>query len=150
MAAQPSPSRRSLITGAGAVVAGGAVLAACGGGESSAPVPASTGGSNSGTGTGAAPAGLAALDSIPDGSTIAVTNPQGGTVLLTRAGGTVTGLDAKCPHQGCTVAPKGATLECPCHQSQFQPGSGAVITGPAVEPLAPVNVAVSNGQVTLA
>lgn len=149
MAALPSPSRRSLIAGAGAVVAGGAVLAACGG-ESSGPAPASTGGSNSGSGGAAAPAQLAALDSIPDGSTVAVTNPQGGTVLLTRSGGTVTGLDAKCPHQGCTVAPKGATLECPCHQSQFQPGSGAVITGPAEEPLAKVNVTVANGQVTLA
>lgn len=137
-----APSRRTLLAGAGVVVAGTSLLAACGGGSSGSGGTSGSGGSSS--------KGLPALTSIPDGSTIAVDNPQGGTVLLTRNGGTVTGLNARCTHQGCTVAPQGATLNCPCHGSQFQPGTGAVITGPATEPLAKVNVTVINGQVTLA
>lgn len=146
-----SPNRRTVLTGAGAVVgglAGTSLLAACGG-EASGPAPASTGGSNAGSGGGPNNA-LTTLSAIPDGSTIAVQNPQGGTVLLTRAGSTVTGLDAKCTHQGCTVAPKGAVLECPCHASAFEPGTGAVLTGPADAPLAKVAVTVTGDQVTLA
>jgi Rieske Fe-S protein len=148
---QPVPSRRTVLAGAGVVVggiAGSSLLAACGsssssssGGGASAPAPA---------GGGAAAGGIAALSSIPDGSTVSVENPNGGTVLLTRSGNAVTGLSAKCTHQGCTVAPKGSILQCPCHGSQFQPGSGAVISGPASEPLPKVNVTVTNGQVTLA
>jgi Rieske Fe-S protein len=152
MDAHPAPSRRTLLAGAGVVVAGGAVLAACGGGDDSS----SSGGSS--TGGGAAPSGsagggaqgLTSLSAIPDGSTISVENPDGGTLLLTRSGNAVTALDAKCTHQGCTVAPQGDELNCPCHGSRFQAGTGAVLAGPATEPLAKVNVTVTGDQVTLA
>lgn len=158
MDAKPAPSRRTVLAGAGVVVggvAGSSVLAACGGGGSSsnssnsngsAASPGS-GGSGSGSGGGS---GLAALSSIPDGSTISVENPNGGTLLLTRKGNAVTALNAKCTHQGCTTAPRGGIIQCPCHGSQFQPGTGAVLQGPAAAPLAKVNVTVTNGQVTLA
>ena len=143
---QPSPTRRTLLAGAGLVVggvAGGSVLSACGGSNSSS--------SSSGSGPSAGGSkNLAALSAIPDGSTVAVDNPDGGTILLTRSGNAVTGLNARCTHQGCTVAPMGSTLNCPCHGSQFQPGTGAVLNGPATEPLAKVAVTVTNGQVTLA
>lgn len=156
MDAQPALSRRTVLAGAGVVVggvAGSSVLAACGGSDSPSSNGSASAPAGGAAGSGGAPsgaAGIAALSSIPDGSTVAVENPNGGTVLLTRTGNTVTGLNAKCTHQGCTVAPQGAVLNCPCHGSQFQPGSGAVLSGPATEPLAKVNVAVSNGQVTLA
>jgi Rieske Fe-S protein len=146
MDVQPNPSRRTLLAGAGVVVAGGAVLAACGGSDSSS----SSGGGSAPAGAGGGSKGLTSLSSIPDGSTVSVENPNGGTVLLTRSGNTVTGLSAKCTHQGCTVAPQGGILQCPCHGSQFQPGSGAVISGPASEPLPKVNVTVTGDQVTLA
>src|ERR1700710_2870440 len=156
MNAQPALSRRTVLAGAGVVaggIAGSSVLAACGGGgssSSSGSTPASAGsGGGSSSGSGSANT-LAAVSSIPDGSTISVENPNGGTVLLTRKGDAVTGLNAKCTHQGCTVAPKGAVLHCPCHGSEFQPGTGAVLEGPASAPLAKVNVSVTNGQVTLA
>lgn len=156
MDAQPTPSRRSVLAGAGVVVggiAGTSVLAGCGSSGSGSGGSAGGGASSSqtsnpGSGTGAS--GIAAVSSIPDGGTIAVKNPNGGTVLLTRTGEAVTGLNARCTHQGCTVAPKGAVLDCPCHGSQFQPGTGAVLNGPATEPLAKVAVTVTNGQVTLA
>src|SRR4051794_5457930 len=122
MDAQPAVSRRTVLAGAGVVVggiAGSSVLVACGGGSSSsgsAPSAGSGGASGGGGGN-----GLAALSSIPDGSTVSVENPNGGTLLLTRKGDAVTALNAKCTHQGCTVAPQGAILQCPCHGSQFQP-----------------------------
>lgn len=153
MDAQPPVSRRTVLAGAGVVVggiAGSSLLVACGGGSSgssgSAPTSAGSGGSG-GSGGGS---GLAALSSIPDGGTVSVENPNGGTLLLTRKGNAVTALNAKCTHQGCTVAPQGGILQCPCHGSQFQPGTGAVLQGPAAAPLAKVNVTVANGQVTLA
>lgn len=157
MDVQPAPSRRTVLAGAGVVVgglAGSSLLVACGGsnssGNSGSAASTGNGGSGSTSGSGSGSNGLATLSSIPDGSTVAVENPNGGTVLLTRKGSTVTGLNAKCTHQGCTVAPQGAILQCPCHGSQFQPGTGAVLQGPASAPLAKVNVTVTNGQVTLA
>src|SRR4051812_40135075 len=92
------PDRRTVLAGARAIVAGGSLLAACGGSDASGPAP-SSGSSGGGTSTGAA-GPLATVSSIPDGGTIAVQNPNGGTVLLTRNGTAVTGLNAKCTHQG--------------------------------------------------
>jgi cytochrome b6-f complex iron-sulfur subunit len=150
MESQPIPSRRTVLHGAGILaggLAGSSLLAACGGSDSSSattPPPASS-----------APAAgggqpLAALSAIPDGSTISVKDPSGGTVLLTRAGDSVTGLSAKCTHMGCTVAPAGSELHCPCHGSKFAAGTGAVLNGPAKAPLSPVSVTVTNGQVVKA
>ncbi|MDQ1635530.1 MAG: hypothetical protein QOJ32_2339 [Frankiaceae bacterium] len=145
------PNRRTVLAGAGAVVggvAGSSLLAACGG-SASGPASGSGSGSGTGTGTGAA-APVATVSSIPDGGTISVENPNGGKLLLTRSGTAVTGLDAKCTHRGCTVAPKEGVLACPCHGSKFQPGTGAVLHGPADAPLAPVKVTVTGNDVMLA
>src|SRR4051794_18933390 len=138
--------RRTLLAGA---AVGTFVLAGCGSGGDSGSTSSNSApkGSSGGSGGGSS---LATVDSIPDGGTISVENPAGGTLLLNRSGSTVTALSAKCTHQGCTVAPKGNELDCPCHGSRFQAGTGAVLNGPATEPLAKVPVTVTNGQVQLA
>lgn len=46
----------------------------------------------------------------------------------------VIAVNSLCTHQGCTVAWKESALVCPCHQSKFS-ADGAVIDGPATEPL---------------
>jgi Rieske Fe-S protein len=51
---------------------------------------------------------------------------------------------------GCTVQPVGAKLDCPCHGSQFDALTGAVLHGRASSPLHRVQVAVSAGQVVTA
>jgi cytochrome b6-f complex iron-sulfur subunit len=53
---------------------------------------------------------------------------------------------AICTHQGCTVAPGNGELDCPCHGSRYDLG-GAVIQGPAKEPLTPYDVHVKDGAV---
>jgi nitrite reductase/ring-hydroxylating ferredoxin subunit len=147
-----TPDRRTLLAGAAVGTLGSIVLAGCGsddssssgsGGSGSTAAP-SAGGSGGGSGQ-----TVASLDSIPDGQTVSVDNPNGGKLLLTRTGSTVTALSAKCTHQGCTVAPKNDVLQCPCHGSRFQPGTGAVLNGPASAPLSKVPVTVTGNQVTL-
>lgn len=39
-----------------------------------------------------------------------------------------------CTHLGCTIAENGVEFDCPCHGSRFDE-SGAVLTGPAQQPL---------------
>jgi Rieske Fe-S protein len=48
------------------------------------------------------------------------------------------------------VQPVGAKLDCPCHGSQFDALTGAVLHGRASSPLHRVQVAVSAGQVVTA
>jgi thiosulfate dehydrogenase [quinone] large subunit len=53
--------------------------------------------------------------------------------------------DAICPHAGCTVgyAPGAKLIVCPCHGSEFDPTTGAVVSPPAPRGLTPIHVAVS-------
>jgi Rieske Fe-S protein len=48
---------------------------------------------------------------------------------------------------GCTVAPAGAELDCPCHGSRYNALTGAVLQGPAPRPLPGVPVHVADGNV---
>ncbi|WP_205028001.1 FAD-dependent oxidoreductase [Oleisolibacter albus] len=54
--------------------------------------------------------------------------------------GSLTRVSAKCTHLGCTVHWNGLenSWDCPCHGSRFAP-DGAVLAGPAVADLAPVD-----------
>jgi Rieske Fe-S protein len=136
-------SRRTVLT-TGAAVAGVAVgaaaLTACGassndsGGNAPAPIAAGT--------------PLVALADIPVGQAKAAKAPDGSDVIVSRTSDSaVAAFSAICTHQGCTVAPKGADLVCPCHNSVFDALTGAVKQGPAKKPLPAVPVKVENGKV---
>jgi Rieske Fe-S protein len=133
--------RRQVLVRAGFVtmgVAAAGVLAACGGG--SAP-------SSNDKPTTAADGALATVSDIPEGGAISATDASGNAILLTQpTAGTVVALSAICTHQGCTVAPGGKQLVCPCHGSVYDL-TGANVSGPAPKPLATVDVHVTNGEV---
>jgi nitrite reductase/ring-hydroxylating ferredoxin subunit len=86
---------------------------------------------------------------IPSDSSVSVKDPTGRILLMTQSGGKLTALDSTCTHQGCTVAPDGSQLMCPCHGSEYSL-TGAVKRGPATIALHTVAVKVTGDQVSLA
>ena len=81
------------------------------------------------------PVGNAATFSIP------VTGDPGIVVQATK--GQFVAYDAVCPHAGCTVGYYAANhvFACPCHGSEFQLETGAVMNGPAPHGLHKLTVA---------
>ncbi len=62
----------------------------------------------------------------------------GTKVSVAFAGGRLHAFDDTCPHSGCSLASgklDGTTVTCPCHGSQFDVTSGAVLHGPAKQPV---------------
>jgi Rieske Fe-S protein len=142
MSTEITPSRRTvLVAGAGALT-----LAACG----------SSGDTTSGaaTTTGSASGALTSLDAVPVGGAVAVKLESGQPGIVARpTATTAVAFSAICTHQGCTVAPAGAKLKCPCHGSVYNALTGAVEVGafgkPAdgQDPLPKVDVKVVDGKV---
>lgn len=139
----PRPiSRRAALAG-GLGGAGLVTLAACGGSSGAATnsVPPDTSGK---------PTALAKLDSIPVGEAVAA-KLVGRPVIVARPTATTAAcFSAICTHQGCTVAPSGKRLVCPCHGSVYNATTGAVISGPAPRALAAIPVTVDDGEVVTA
>lgn len=96
----------------------------------------------------APPAGaLAKLSDVPLNGSIAA-KLNGAPITLARpSANTVAAFSAICTHQGCTVNAGGSQLHCPCHGSIFDAGTGAVVNGPASQPLPAVKVSISNGYI---
>lgn len=62
----------------------------------------------------------------------------GTKVNVSNAGGHLYAFDDTCTHAGCSLAEgelDGTTVTCPCHESQFDVTSGAVLRGPARLPV---------------
>ncbi len=62
----------------------------------------------------------------------------GTQVNVANASGRLYALDDTCTHLGCSLAKgklDGTTVTCPCHGSQFDVTSGAVVRGPAARPV---------------
>ena len=132
--------RRVLVAGAG--VTGLAALAACGGDDTSGG-GTSGGGSSSGVGS-----VLAEASDVPVGGAVSAEDADGKPVIVAQPEeGTFVGFSAICTHMGCTVAPKGAGLACPCHGSTFDAATGDNTGGPAPEPLAKFAVSIKDGKV---
>jgi Rieske Fe-S protein len=77
-------------------------------------------------------------------------DPQTGT----RAADGVVAYSAICPHTGCEVINWSADrqiLECPCHNSQYDPREGArVVAGPSPRGLAALPLRIADGKLTVA
>lgn len=147
MSESATPTRRHVViaTALGTVTTG--ALVACGGDDdagtgTSATTPAATGGSSGGTGAitqvADVPVGGAVSAKAPDGTDLVIAQPTAGEVVA---------FDARCPHQGCAVAPDGEQYVCPCHNSTFEFDTGEVTNGPATSGLTKFTVTVADGAV---
>ncbi len=145
--------RRLLVAGSGAAL-GVTALAACGGGGSgaSSKTPPSSGGPATSAPKPSAGGGgsqaLATVSDIPVGGAVSATDADGKPVIVSRPRpGEVVAFSAICTHMGCTVAPAGKILQCPCHGSTYDLATGDNTGGPAPRPLSPVSVKVTGGRV---
>ena len=142
----PTVSRRAVLA-AGAVGAGAVALAAC----SSSSKPGATqpaGAQPAGSQPAASGNDLVKLADVEVGKCVAVKLPDGKPGIVSRpTEDTAVAFSAQCTHMGCTVAPAGSELHCPCHGSKYNALTGAVLQGPAPLPLAKIDVQVVSGEV---
>ena len=138
--------RKVLVAGAGTAL-GASVLAACsGGGSASEPTTAS--GSSGGGGAAVGGDVLAKVSDVPVGGAISANDTDGKPIIVSQpTQGDVVAFSAICTHMGCTVAPAGNQLQCPCHGSTYDLATGENTGGPAPSPLPKVQVTVHKGEV---
>jgi len=77
---------------------------------------------------------------------------SGTKVNVASVGGRFYAFDDKCTHMGCSLAQgtlDGTTVTCPCHGSQFDVTSGAVLRGPATRPVRSRSVQVEGEELRI-
>lgn len=130
-------TRRTLLVAGGAGTA--LALAACAPGDTGTVT-----GPDEGTTT---PTEVAVLADIPVGGAVAVMLNGSQIIVSQPTAGEVVAFSAICTHQGCIVVPEQKGLNCPCHQSLFDPATGSVLQGPATDPLPEVRVTLEGDKV---
>jgi nitrite reductase/ring-hydroxylating ferredoxin subunit len=82
--------------------------------------------------------GIGRADEVPDGEA-ADFEVDGAQVAVARVGGTLYAFADICTHMGCTLVPggdlDGTEITCGCHGSTFSIETGAVVEGPATQPI---------------
>ncbi|WP_299445370.1 Rieske (2Fe-2S) protein [uncultured Phycicoccus sp.] len=122
--------------GVGAAVVGAGALAGCGSGDVEEAADSVAGAASS-----AAAEAIAAAD-VPVGGGRVFESIQ--TVVTQPTEGQYKAFSSVCTHQGCQVGGvENGVISCPCHGSQFDITSGAVVQGPATKPLPEKSVTVS-------
>jgi Rieske Fe-S protein len=145
-------ARRTVVAAVGAAGLT-AALGACGGSDDTVQTgsgqPAGEGGAAaSGGGTGGAGGTvLAKTADIPAGGGKVI----GDVVITQPVAGEFKAFSSKCTHQGCAVKDiSNGTINCPCHNSQFDASDGSVKAGPATAPLPPTQITVEGDSIRLA
>ncbi|MFF0267733.1 Rieske (2Fe-2S) protein [Kribbella sp. NPDC004536] len=132
-----APSRRAILTGAGA--AGLAALSGCQkyGEPTATPAPAP------------ADTVLGKTTDIPVGGGLIFAPNQ--VVVTQPLKGTFKAFSSICTHLSCPVATvSGGTINCDCHGSKYAIATGAVVAGPAPRPLPPKQITIKGDTITLA
>ena len=145
-------SRRNVLA-VGAIGVAGAALAAC---SSSSPNGAATPTGDSGS----SESGSQSQGATGEVILAAADVPVGGAKLAEAAGttwlvaqpsqGEIVCHSGICTHEGCPLTRIDGDLAiCPCHNSQFDIFTGAVVQSPALRALPPQSVTVTGGNVVL-
>jgi Rieske Fe-S protein len=147
------------------VGASASLAAACGGGSEKAEEGGPTAGegavkgASESTEAGGANDGVAQVESgaviaqesdVPEDAAVEFTDEETGqqAVLVHLEGGDFAAYSAICTHRQCIVGYSDGNLACPCHGSVFDPANGgAVLNGPATQPLPEIPVEVRDGEV---
>jgi Rieske Fe-S protein len=155
-------TRRTMLAGVGLLGLAGAVTACSSGSSSSTPVataPTTAAGTTaaaaapSSAAASSAPASaaanaLAATSAIPVGGGKVFAGPK--VVVTQPTAGEFKAFSAICTHLGCTVSQvSNGTIDCPCHGSQYNITTGAVVAGPAPSPLPAKQIKVSGSSIIL-
>jgi Rieske Fe-S protein len=136
-------SRRSALTAAAVVVAGGVIGFVYGRNSDAAKSPSRSAGQPYGGAASGTRKPLADLATVPSGGGLITSG-----VVLTREAGGVHAFSSTCTHLGCTVnRVADGKIFCPCHGSVFNARTGAVEQGPATQPLPPVAITVESGVI---
>jgi thiosulfate dehydrogenase [quinone] large subunit len=125
--------------------------------------PAAGGGSGSSTSAGATsgasasqpsslPTGavkLAPASRLGNGQAAEYRDPATGQpdILIRQPDGSLNAFSAVCTHAGCTVGYQGGEIVCPCHGGVYSATTGAVISGPPPQALAPRKVLERGGEI---
>ena len=132
-----APRRRTVLRagGASALLLGAApVLTGCSGEDEASPAVTEADGT----------VRVPAADTPVGGSTY---YPDPKVIVSRTAEGGYVAFDAVCPHQGCATSERrDDQLVCPCHDSRFDPATGAVLSGPATTGLRTLTVEVDGEE----
>ena len=83
------------------------------------------------------PAAIDRTDEIPLGSGAVLRRGVHRIAVYRSGDGELHAFNARCPHLGCVVhwSSEEKSWDCPCHGSRFEASTGAILNGPAGEPL---------------
>jgi nitrite reductase/ring-hydroxylating ferredoxin subunit len=87
---------------------------------------------------------------IPLLRAVGIGRSKGTRITLANVAGTIFAIDDTCTHRGCSLGDGNldrSTVQCACHGSRFDVTSGAVVRGPAVDPLRSYPVHVASGEI---
>ncbi|MCP1582040.1 FAD-dependent oxidoreductase [Pseudoxanthomonas mexicana] len=89
-----------------------------------------------------APSHEQALAVLPRGSGVVVRRGMHRVAVYRAGDGALNAHNARCTHLGCVVrwSSEEKSWDCPCHGSRFDAATGAVLNGPASEPLEPFDL----------
>jgi 3-phenylpropionate/trans-cinnamate dioxygenase ferredoxin subunit len=77
---------------------------------------------------------------------------EGARIAVARAGGTLYAFSDVCTHQGCLLSDgdlDGTELQCACHGSVFDITTGAVLDGPATQPIEVYPAREADGEIQI-